>query len=166
MPTKTASRMVKLRLAKHFGITRNTLDAYLDKPGAPRPNQRGMYDVKRVGEFLNANVVSAGRSEELGTIRQRKMQLETERMQWEFARVRGEFIHKSEIAKTLVPLITEIHQALTQQFEHVLPSKYKGKSQVECQQLNVAALDEVVKRFKEGSLPLVEAASMVPINTA
>lgn len=164
MNTLAPRRLIKKHLAKALGVSRPTLDAVFRLPGAPRPNQAGTYSVAQVKEWLATNAPRAGggSGSELATVRQRKLTLETDRMAWEFAKARGEFIQKGEVAKTIIPLWAELHQSLRQKFEFELPSKYKGKSQVECQQLNIAALDEVDRRFREGSLPLVEATQQQP----
>ena len=73
----------------------------------------------------------------------------------ELDRARRSVIPVAEIAETLVPLIAELDAIGEQEFEQALPSKLRGKTVAEIQQLLAAAWDRVIDRLREGSLPIL-----------
>lgn len=154
------SRLKKLPLADALGINRKTLTRYLNSPGAPLPDEEGTWSVEAARIFCarKSDEALAGNTAvsetEISKLRSQKIRMEIEHSRWEFEKARGEYIHRSEIAATLWALMAEENEMYRQAFEHELPFKYKGKSSVECQQMNIEALDRIARRVRDGCLPL------------
>lgn len=155
-----ALRLKKVALSKALGIARNTLTKYLNSPGAPLPDAEGTFDVEGARLFCarKSDEAEAGNTSvsetEISRLRSQKIRMEIEHSRFLFEKQRGEYIHRSEIAATVWALQAESDAMYRQAFEHELPFKYKGKSAVECQQMNIQSLDGIAKRIKEGCLPL------------
>lgn len=155
-------RLAKFHLARALEIHRDTLAAWLKQPGAPKPDKARRYDLASVRAFAALRAVEAKSGNttvggtEMGELRKERLRIQTQQAAFEFAQAKGDMMPKAEIAGTLTRLIVEIDGMLRQKFEFELPSKYKGRSQIECQQLNAQALDDIVRRFKTGGAAMQE----------
>jgi DNA binding protein with HTH domain len=143
-------------IATIMGISLRTLREHLKKAGAPRPNQAGTWPVHEVIRFASLAAAGGVATGEAATIKTKRAKIALEREEYRFAHERGEYVEKKIIGPTLDRLFAEIVKGMRDSFEFELPSKYKGKSVVECQQMNIAAIDGIISRFKQGSSPLKE----------
>ena len=149
----------KSALATELGISRVTLDAYLSRtePPPPRPNKANEYSLEEVAAYIGGIKNEAGKVKGFTHYKTEKMKLECERIALEMKVRRGEFVEQHEIAAQIVPLIAELDAMMEQQFVQVLPSRYKGKSSVECAELNRTAKDLITQRFRTGMKEIAAA---------
>lgn len=153
-------RLNKAGLVKELRISSATLLKYLLRPGSPPADTENKYDLDAVKLFAGDEAAKAkrgGTAVKMGAfdkLRQEKIRQEIEHSRFLFEKARGEYIHRSEIAGTIWAVRAEEAAMYRQKFEFELPFKYKGRTAVECQQMNADALDEIAKRVREGMLPL------------
>ncbi len=149
-------RLQKVALAKRLGVSRPTLDVYLNQAGAPKQGRDRAYDVEAVLKWIEAHAREVGADAKgkggptYNEARTQKMMLEVENLRSEMERKRGDFIAKKEAEATIVPLMAELDALMKQKFELELPSQYVGKTAVECAELNAAARDAINARFRQG----------------
>ena len=144
----------KSELARTLNLARATVLKYLAMPGAPRPGKHRRYDRHEVAKWIAANGSANVEGSEMRGLRALKLRLETEALEHEMKAKRGETITKAEIAPAIAAFNTELTVNLRQKFEIELPQKYRGKKQVECQQINAEAVDFILKRLKDGQWAL------------
>jgi transcriptional regulator with XRE-family HTH domain len=148
--TQVSGRLNQIEIAERMGIVRQTVAKYLRMPGAPMADADGRFDLQEAGEWILAH--QGERESGLDKVRRlkdRKLELELERLELDLQIARREVIPKDEIEPEIAALATELVSLLRQKFEMELPSLYAGRDRIECQQLNGAAVDEVIRRFKE-----------------
>ena len=148
-----SDRARKADLVRMLNCDRKTLVKYLKMVGAPVPDFHRTYEIQAVRSWVENHATSAPR----GTLTELKIEqakIELEESRDKLARSRGEYISKEEAAQTIIPLMGELGALLRQKFVLELPSKYKGRDVIECSQMNEGALDEVIKRFKQGARPI------------
>lgn len=160
---KEAPRLRKITLAEKLGVSRPTLDKYLEMDGAPGPDAEKTYDVEEVLKWVGAHAEQSGADitdkEKVPTLnnwRAMKLELECEKLRHLLEVERGDYISKREAAATILPLMTELDALIKQKYELELPSRYVGKDAVECAELNAAARDQINARFRQGVKPLTE----------
>lgn len=171
----------KAELCRRLKITRPLLDRLLKRTGAPSPklgtltyDARVIYDwVCKYSElevvpdgktFHNWNRIepNAGKGAEPDEgntntwAYEKRMKTRIERLQKErdYEISQRQYIHVSEYEKVLVPLMAELQILLRQKFLYELPAQYLGRDAIDCYALNEKALDQVIQRFREGSLSL------------
>lgn len=151
-PTQSREWLKKGALARELGISRPTLDKYLNRvdPPPPRDNGDAEWNVEQVAAYIAS--IQAEESAKKGPAywETEKRRLECERIAHDIAVRKGKFISKEEAAQTIAPLMAELGQLLTQKFELELPPRYKGRDAVECAEMNRKANDEIAKRFRQG----------------
>ena len=154
----SATRLNKVGLCRRLDISRPTLDKYLTISGSPIPDHEGKWVLEEIADFISRHASKVLQPENSKQWKEEKLRLESERItidiearKDELARSRGEHISKSEIEKTIVPLMAELGSLLRQKFEVELPSQYRGKAVADCVELNAKAIDEIVERFRVGS---------------
>lgn len=147
-------RMRKADLARRIGCDEKTLRKYLDQNGAPSPDRRKTYDIKAVEAWVQDNAVGGAPRGALAALKIEAAKIDLEKARDSLARSRGEYISKEEASHTIVPLMTELGQLMRQLFVMELPSRYKGRDVIECSQINEAALDKVIARFRQGARPI------------
>jgi hypothetical protein len=125
-------------------------------PGAPKRDKNGEFDAAEVATFIGDNATKAGDQGNLKSLRERKLGLECIRLAHEIKISQGEYIKKEQVESDIYAIFSEIHQTLQSLLEHELPPKYRGKGQVEIQQINAAALDDFCRRFKAGLTRIVD----------
>lgn len=159
---KEAPRLRKITLAEKLGVSRPTLDKYLEMDGAPGPDAEKTYDVEEVLKWVGAHAEQSGANHRDGTKktlndwRAEKLALECDKLRHLLEVERGDYISKREAAATVIPLMTELDALIKQKYELELPSRYVGKDAVECAELNAAARDQINARFRQGVKPLTE----------
>lgn len=153
-------RLRKISLAEKLGITRPTLDKYLEMEGAPQPDEDKSYDVDAVAKFIEDRAPNTmGKDVSyLNDLKAQKLVLECEKLRDQIARDQGDFISKKEAAATIIPLMAELDALMKQKYELELPSRYQGKDQVECAAMNAEARDAINRRFRQGVAKITEAA--------
>lgn len=152
---KDEGRFRKTELHKELGISRPTLDKYLNMEGAPIPDTQSAYDLEQVANFIAQIKNEEGKIKGKNYWESEKARLHCEKLLHELAVQRGEYISKSEASKTIIPIMAELGQLLKQKFELELPSRYQGKDRIECAQLNADAIDYLIRRFRSGVKDLV-----------
>lgn len=140
----------KVALAAALGVTRSTIYAYLAKAEAPKPDANLRYDLAEVRAFVEAAGSKMIEGSVIQKMREEKMRLELEALRREAAVDSGELISAKQIEPTLKSMFAALTAQLRQEFEQVLPSKYKGKTLGECQQLNADAVDRVLLELARG----------------
>ena len=158
-------RLGKLDLSRKLGSSRPTLDKYLNMEGAPKPDDKGRFEVVAVLDWVRTHGNKALDSQGVMDWRAKKLELECERLmvdvemrQHALSVEKGEHISKEEASNIIVPLMLELSSLLRQKFEVELPTQYRGKSAVESGEMNAKAIDEIVARIKSGTKKLrVEA---------
>lgn len=168
MSAAEATRMRKSSLAEKLGVSRPTLDKYLAMEGAPAEAEDKTYDAEAVAVHIQANISTGqgaphgkhpGTQEEKGTLASlkiEKLSLECQKLRHALEVDRGDYIKKSEAGTTIVPLMQELANLMTQKFEMELPSRYVGRDAVDCAKLNADGVDFVIERFKRGVRPFTQ----------
>lgn len=152
-------RLNKTHLGRKLSISRVTIDKYLSMSGAPKGDKNGEFDVAEVAKFIGDNAVKAGDQGNLKSLREKKLGLECIRLAHEIKISQGEYIKKDQVESDIYAIFSEIHHALHSLFEHELPPKYRGKGQIEIQQINARALDDFEIRFKAGLTKIIERST-------
>lgn len=148
----------KVDLAPALGITRPTLDKFLFRPDAPKPDSEQRYEVELCAAYI-AKAELEKQSSGKNYWEAQKARLHCQEIEHRIARERGEFISKAEASKTIIPIMAELGALLKQKFELELPSRYQGKDRIECAQMNAEAIDYISRRFRSGVKDLlVESA--------
>jgi hypothetical protein len=142
-------RMKKSALARELGVSRVTLDKYLNRNRAPIPDEEFAYDVEAVAEFISRPTDEVQKNS-LASWEMEKRRLQCEEIAMRLKIQSGKYITKEEAQKTITPLMAELGELLVKEFELVNPSKYKGRDQVECAAINRKSIDLVIGRFKQG----------------
>lgn len=92
----------KVALAKKLGVTRTTLDTYLNRPGAPQPVAGAGYDFDAVVEFVAANGVrteTAQSAPDLRALKVEELRLKCDRLKLALDRERGLVLLKDEVRR-------------------------------------------------------------------
>lgn len=154
----TGRRLRKKELAAELGISRVTLDDYLNRPDppAPKPDNNQAYSVEDVAAYIAANSTKAAVSPAMRKMREARERIRLEREEMELAELRGQLIDKSMIAPAIAAVMTQLTTDLVDVFENELPTKYNGLSTVQCAELNASGVDRVLTRFKSGNAPLMQ----------
>ncbi len=149
-------RMGKTNLAVELGITRRTLDEYLNRsdPPPPQPDADGEYSVEDTATYIAVNGAKAVTSAEMRRLREARERIRVEREEMELAELRGRLVDKETIEPQIAAACAIFGAALRQIFESEMPAKYQGKSVVDCRILNEQGVDRVMRQLKEAHLPL------------
>lgn len=152
---KTLARwMLLTSLAKAAGVEERTVRRWLKEPGAPMANQRGLYPSHKCFDFF-ASLGRDGKGDSEGAaVKLRRAHAQLALEEFKVKKEMGAYVEKELIGPTLEALWAEVVKGMRDSFEFELPSKYRGKTAVECQQMNIAAIDAIIARFKQGALPI------------
>lgn len=136
-----------VELATVLGVSRRALNKWSKQfEDAPKANPNGSHDVAAWREFMHLHGLR-GKSDENSpdkySLECRKLLGQAERIEFENAVKRGEYIPKSEAKSETVQMIQNTKSVLREKFENELPAQLAGLSPVECQQRCKAAIDEV-----------------------
>jgi hypothetical protein len=116
----------KTELAGGLGISRTTLDKYLQMPGAPK-GERGKYDAEKVAKWIKDNAESQSSQSrvdpQIASLRARELKAKCERLEFRLAQDRGEFIAKAKIGPALSNAHLAMRTALQRKFEGELAPK-------------------------------------------
>lgn len=144
-------RLGKKDLAQMLGISRPTLDGYLNRMEPPPPvrGKDGTFDVDEVAAYIAANGATPTSSEAIRKLRERLLRTQAEDAEVDLAERRGRLIDKA----TIEPGIAEIQAwwlaKLQAVFEGEIPRKLEGLTTVQRQALLAGAVDRVFREFKE-----------------
>lgn len=156
LKARVVERLGKKALCARLEISRPSLDKYLKIAGAPAPDGNGAFDVEGVVAWLSTHSgIGPGEKDSIQHWKREEVRLRCMRMQDQIARDRGEYVSKAEASRTLIPLMAELAELMRQKFILELPSRYKGKDQVECQQINEKAVDDITRRYRSGVSELI-----------
>lgn len=155
------TRLRKNHLAGELGISRVTLDKYLNQDGAPHPDKALTYSIEETAQWIASQRQQESKLRGKSYWEAEMTRLKCERLAEEIARERGDWIHKTDASKTIVPLMRELSELMQQKFVRELPSRYKGHDAIECAQMNADACDAIAKRFRDGikTIALSESGS-------
>lgn len=148
---KATARQSKSSISSALGMPRYKLDKFLLMPDAPEADRKGFYNFAEVIKWIE---LKKNGGEKLTAMQEAKLRKEVANAriaEAEAEQIEGNLVRKSEVAKVLVPLVVELQQLLRQIFELEFPSRYQGKDQVQCAEINAAGVDRIIKRFKEGN---------------
>ena len=149
-----ARRLRKTELAKELGISRVTLDEYLNRPDAPQPDEAGAYSVEDTASYIAVNGVKAVNSAEMRRLKEARERIRVEREELELAELRGRLINKSQIEPQVAVICSTFVNELQRVFEWELPDKTFGKSVIQIREMNAAGVDRVIRALKETLAPL------------
>lgn len=144
-------RLRKIDLSRQLGINRVTLDKYLNRDDAPKPDSHFRFVVEEVVAYVARQRTEDSKVKGKAHWEAEKARLQCEQMVEEMARKRGEFIDRKELERAIPPLVAEIAELMRARFVRELPSRYKGRDAVECAQMNEAACDAIAERFRAGA---------------
>lgn len=150
-------RLSRDQIAFRAKISRTTVRKYLGMDGAPQPDGGNLFSMKEVLAFIEKNSTRGPDSDEMRGLREAKLRVEAEEAAFDFGVKRGKYIELGKIAPTLSAFFKQHLVDAQAIFEHELPVKYSGKSQVECQQLNAEGIDRLFTRAKAWRDTLTEA---------
>ncbi len=149
--------LTRSQIALRAGIDREGVSRYLGMEGAPKPNKKMMFHFKTAVEWIKKNAPRLGTSgEEMRSINLTIKRLDAEEKALDLAVKKGEFVEKKTIAPTVAAFMGQLTADLMSEFEQRLAPKYAGKTAIECQQMNAAAIDWVLKRLKAGASPITQ----------
>ncbi len=149
------TRLRKNLLAPELGISRPTLDKYLAIEGAPTPNRALTYSIEAVADFIGKQKIAEGKVKGRTYYDAELARLKCEQLAESIARERGDWVHKSELSKTLIPLMGELGALNEQKFALELPARCKGRDTIEIAQIAREMCDFIAKRFRDGTKELV-----------
>ncbi len=152
-------RMTRTQISAFMPIDFRTLGRNLALPDAPRPDEHMRWDYEDVRAWC-LKVKTDGRhaaptATKGSELREKLLEAELEAKAFDLGVKRGQFIERTQIKPAVTAFNTQLTDDLRAKFEFELPSKYAGKNLIECQQLNVAAIDYVLRRLKEGQAPVL-----------
>lgn len=152
MPTINARRLKKKALAAQLGISRVTLDEYLNRktPPPPKPDKAGAYSVDDVAHYIEVNGAKAVSTEEMRRLREALLRMDVEERAIQIGIRKGEIIERAKVRPGIEAVMGRLTADLQAKFEQELPSKYGGRTGLQCAELNAAAVDWVLRRMKEG----------------
>jgi hypothetical protein len=170
------TRLRKIEIAKRMNISRSALDAVLEIPGAPQPDANRYYGARAIYEWISKHTqlspMPDGKSftshnklkekkakavegfTSLADEKRLKLIVERKIKERELATLERDYIHRDEIEKTVVPLMAELGTLMWQKFLDELPAKCVGRDAIDIRQMNEAALDFIIDRFRNGSLSI------------
>lgn len=148
-------RLRKGDLAAELGISRVTLDEYLNRtdPPPPKPDGDGAYSVEDTASYIAVNGVKAVNSAEMRRLKEARERIRVEREELELAELRGRLIDKSKIEPQVALVCTTITTEMQRIFEQELPGKYTARM-VEDREINAAGVDRVIRAIKDALAPL------------
>lgn len=152
-PFVEPTHLRKSALAHELGVSRVMLDAYLNRtePPPPQPNRFKEFSIEEVANYIAKFKIAAGDIKGQAHWKSEKFRLECERIAFDLAARRREFVTRQEITTAIVPLMAELAQSLEMQFVQILPARCRGKTVVEIAEMNRAAVDQIIARFRSGS---------------
>lgn len=144
--------LTRSQIALRAGIDRETVSKYLGLAGAPKPDARMRFHYKRAMEWIGKTAprLSAGNNEEMRALRESLLRMDVEERAIELGVKKGQFIERAKIKPAIDAVMGKLTVDLQDVFERELPGKYKGRTSIECVELNAAAVDRVLKRMREG----------------
>jgi hypothetical protein len=157
--SKTAPALNKTQLARKLGVSRPTIHAYLARPGAPLPDPHGRYALEAVAKFISAEAPRAGEGPGARQLRERKLRVQCERLEFEFELQRGLYVLVAEIDPGVAEIMRELTANLETEFVHTLPPKCRHLSEVEIQEWCREAILRVLTKLKSGSDAISREAS-------
>lgn len=150
---KTAARLGKFKLAAELGVSRTTLDGYLARAGAPRPDKKKKFDVAEARAFLVAEGKGGVAGSEAGELRARKLRLEVEELERAYALEKGDLVRASDLAPTIAAFNTQLMADLAQ-MEIELPPRCHGKDRIQIAALVAEWRDRILRNLKAGQWAL------------
>lgn len=141
----------KIDLSRQLGINRVTLDKYLNRDDAPKPDAHFRFRVEEVVAYVAKQRTEDAKIKGKSHWEAEKARLQCEAMVEEMARKRGDFVERKELERAIPPLVAELAELMRARFVRELPSRYKGRDTVECAQMNEAACDAIAERFRAGA---------------
>jgi hypothetical protein len=142
----------KLALAQRLTISRNTLDAYLCRPGAPQRGADG-WNVEEVAAFIAVNAraesTASKTSDSIGQAKLREISLRCERMAFKLECERGEWVKKIEVASAVNRIMGAARNALEQRLCNEYPSAVAGMDVPQCRIYGKRAFDGIMASMQK-----------------
>lgn len=154
-------RLTRSQIALRSGIDRETVAKYLAMKGAPEPDQKMRFSYKEALEWIDKSAPRAGagaNNEETKKLKNALLRAQVAMAEIELANLSGGSVSREKIVPAVAAFCTQLTQDMQLKFENELPPRYSGRTTIECQEMNAAAVDWVLRRLKEGAQPLVKSA--------
>jgi DNA-binding CsgD family transcriptional regulator len=150
-PTNAASYV---ELAAILGITRQSLNNWKKRKGAPKPAANGMHDVAAWREFMRRNDLKGGEIEQPGDIesslKARKLLAEVEERELRLGIRRGDYVAVEEVRQAWTEFVAQATSMLRKKFEQELPPILSGLDATGIQEEARRAIDEVLTILHQG----------------
>jgi hypothetical protein len=149
--------MTKLRTKKAIAaalhISRTTLDAYLDKPGAPKEGPNG-WDFAKVSRWISKtakNTATTAKSNpELAALKIRELQLKCDRLAHKLETEQGLYIAKADIGPALHNLALNMRSLFQRKAENEMAPRLAGRTELEITAEMKRLVDDVCEINEEG----------------
>lgn len=148
--TEIGDRLTRSAIALRAHIDPGTIKKYLEMEGAPKPDENRKYSMKDTLAWIERNAPRIANNEEMRTLKESLLRMEVEDRALELGKKKGQLIERAKIRPAIEAVMSKLTPDLQDVFERELPPKYKGRSTIECAELNAHGLDRVLRRMKEG----------------
>jgi hypothetical protein len=149
MPKKFPDLLTLNGLATALDIERRTAAALMAKPGAPAPNEKGLYSTSQALAWCTRQGTGTRAMEgtDIQELRRQKLQIEVARSALALQKDRRDVVDLAEITPVLAAAQSGLTATLRQEFEMMMPSKCKGKGVAELQQMFADSVDRVLELY-------------------
>src|SRR5262245_44187268 len=106
------SRVSKMELAQRAGVSRAFVTRHLAADGAPHADKAGRYDPIRAAFFLGQMHARGAEPPTMLRLRQRRAEVELERLEVEAKMEHGELVRKSLIEPTIAAVMANLTRDL------------------------------------------------------
>lgn len=142
-------RVSRNQLHELTGYSKDFVYDNLKKPGSPKPDDDGLYDKEEAIAFLKACMARQS-NEDILRFRAEGLRLDLEERETARKVRLGQLVDRQKIKPQIEQVMEKLTMDLQDVFERELPPKYKGKTVVECAELNAQAVDRVLRAMKSG----------------
>jgi hypothetical protein len=154
--------LTRSQLARRLGSSGRTVAAYLDDyEDAPKPDADRRYSFADVKAHIARHSARLGSTPTMLKMKERLLALRVSEAERAEAVAAGQYILAKDIEPQVAKVCSELTRNLQAVFEGELPSRYIGRSVVECRELNANGVDRVIAAMKSGLAPITppEAAA-------
>ncbi len=135
-----------MELAAAIGVSRQTIYNWQKIDGCPSARTNGNYKVEEWAAFgaeVSAKCLDAPNASEKAQLEARKLKVQCERLEFQFACERGEWTPNEIIATEILRLVSETRMILQEELDTKAPPKIR--------EFNRRALDRAMTRLHKGS---------------
>lgn len=145
-----------VELAGILRVTRQTINTWKKRKGAPKPANNGLHDVAAWREFMRRNDLKGGEAEDgevadiESSLKARKLLAEVEERELRLGIRRGEYVAVEEVQQTWTEFVAQAKSMLRKKFEQELPPILSGLDATGIQEESRQAIDEVLTILHQG----------------